>query len=299
MDSLKDALEMFLTHLRNERQVSAHTMDAYSRDAALFIEFLENNAYPARPDTVDVKQLRHYLGEMRREGLSRATVARRLSALRTFFKYLKKKGFIESNPAAMMESSRRERKLPQYLYRDEMEALLAPPEKETPDALRDHALLETLYSTGLRVSEIASLDVDSVAPDGGQLRVTGKRNKERIVLVGSRAAEAVRRYVERGRPILLKSKTDTALFLNKSGTRLTVRSIQRMVKKHINRIALDKDITPHSLRHTFATHLLEGGADLRTVQSLLGHSSLSTTQVYTHITNERLKETHGKTHPRA
>lgn len=288
-----------MTHLRNERQVSPHTLDAYSRDISFFIDFLEEHGFGASPADIDPKRIRHYLGTLRRDGISQATAARRLSALRTFFKYLKKKGIVDANPAALMESSRREKKLPGYLFNNEINSLLDAPPKDTPAGLRDRALLEMLYSTGLRVSELAALNRDDVPESAGQFRVIGKRGKERIVFVGAPAAAAVRDWLDRGRPLLLSNPVEKALFLNKSGGRLTVRAVQRMVKKYILEAALTKNITPHSLRHTFATHLLEGGADLRTVQSLLGHSSLSTTQIYTHVTGERLKEVHSQTHPRA
>ena len=296
---MRDALEQFMTHLRNERQVSPHTLDAYSRDVALFIEFCEARGYDMAPGTVDVKRIRHYLGNLRRDGMSATTAARRLSALRTFFKYLKKKGVIEVNPAALVESARREKKLPEYLRGDELNLLLQAPPADSPAGLRDSAILEMFYATGLRISELVSLDVDDVSRGDEQLRVVGKRGKERIVFVGGGAARAVSAYIENGRPPLAGDPPERALFLNKGGTRLTPRSIQRMLKKYIHEAALAKNIPPHALRHTFATHLIEGGADLRTVQSLLGHSSLSTTQIYTHVTSEHLKQVHTRTHPRA
>lgn len=296
---MRENLEQFLNHLRHEKQKSPHTLDAYSRDIAQFIGFMEKKKYGTAPGDPDIKKIRHWLGETQRDGASRATAARRLSALRSFFKYMKKKGIIETNPATLVESSRAEKKLPNYLYREEMHGLLAAPQEDAREGLRDRALLETLYSTGLRVSELAALNKDSIDPAGGVLKVTGKRGKERIVVVGAPAAAAVTEYLAKSRPALLRGGAEDALFLNRGGTRLTVRSIQRMVKKYINRLPIGKDITPHSLRHTFATHMLEGGADLRTLQSLLGHSSLSTTQIYTHVSNTRLKETHSKTHPRA
>lgn len=296
---MRDALEQFMTHLRDERQVSPHTLDAYSRDVALFIEFCEAQGYDTAPASVDVKRIRHYLGNLRRDGMSATTAARRLSALRTFFKYLKKKGAIEVNPAALVESARKEKKLPEYLRGDELSLLLQAPPADTPSGLRDRAILEMFYATGLRISELVSLDANDVTRGEERLRVVGKRGKERIVFVGGAAARAVAAYLEKGRPFLTGEKNEAALFLNKGGTRLTPRSIQRMLKKYIHEAALAKNITPHALRHTFATHLIEGGADLRTVQSLLGHSSLSTTQIYTHVTSEHLKHVHTQTHPRA
>ena len=296
---MKQGLEQFLNHLRYERQASPHTLDAYSRDIVSFMDFLEEHNYGTAPRDVDARIIRHYLGGLRRDGMSRTTAARRLSALRTFFKFLKSKGIVDVNPAVMVESARQEKKLPGYLYREEMDRLLTAPPGDKPHGLRDRAILELLYSTGLRVSELASLNADHILNGNGQLRIIGKRNKERIVFMGDGAAVAVRAWLNTGRPDMLRDRAEPALFVNRSGTRLNVRSIQRMVKKHIRGIALDKDITPHSLRHTFATHLLEGGADLRTVQGLLGHASLSTTQIYTHVTNERLKQVHTDTHPRA
>ena len=296
---MKQQLDSFLLHLQNERQVSPHTLDAYSRDIGLFLDFLQEHGYTDQARDVDARQVRHYLGAMRRQGLGPTTAARRLSALRTFFKYLKKQGAVEVNPAALVESARRERRLPEHLVDTEIRSLLQAPPHDTPAGLRDRAMLEMLYATGLRVSELAALDTDSLNHGAGQLRVRGKRGKERIVFVGGHAAGAVYEYIEKRRQQMLRQTTEPAMFLNRSGGRISVRSIQRMVKKYIRQIALARDITPHSLRHTFATHLLEGGADLRTVQGLLGHSSLSTTQIYTHVTNERLKEVHAQTHPRA
>lgn len=298
-NTVKEHLDAFLTHLQHERQSSPHTLDAYSRDAALFLEFLEQSGYTADAACVTPRQVRHYLGAMRREGLGATTAARRLSALRTFFKYLKKQGVVDANPAALVESARRERKLPEHLFDAEIRSLLDVPPGNTPSGLRDRAMLEMLYATGLRVSELAALDANALDQGSGELRVRGKRGKERIVFVGGSAERAVKEYLDKGRPSLLQDPAETGLFLNRSGGRITVRSIQRMVKKYIREIALVRDITPHSLRHTFATHLLEGGADLRTVQGLLGHASLSTTQIYTHVTNERLKDVHTQTHPRA
>lgn len=293
-------VDEFMSHLLYERGLSRHTIDAYSRDIMDFISFCEEAEMPSGPEEIDMRAARRYLASLTRKNMKRSTIARRISSLRAFFKHLKMKKVVEHNVFSALETPRMERKLPDFLYMEEVEMLMEAPPGDTPAGQRDRAILELLYSCGMRVSELAAMNVSGFPPPGrDEIRITGKGGKERIVFVGGRSRRAVETYINDGRPQQVRFAQPEALFLNKSGGRLTVRSIQRMLKKYIHKIALDKNITPHSLRHSFATHLLNNGADLRTIQELLGHSSLSTTQIYSHISTQRLKETYEKTHPRA
>jgi len=293
-------LDDFINHLLVDRGMSPHTAEAYSLDVIDFMNFLSESGPGRDARDVDTRLARRYLAVLKKRGCDGSTVRRRVSALRKFFDFLKRKGKVESNVFRTIETPKKDRKLPEHLFTGEIEALMEAPDAGTPGGMRDRAILEIMYSTGLRVGELVGLDIDDLPPAGSdEMRVTGKGRKERIVFVGERAAAAAAEYLESGRPAMAKDKSGDALFLNRLGTRLTARSVQRMVKKYIHRIALSKNITPHSLRHSFATHLLDNGADLRTIQELLGHSSLSTTQIYSHISAERLRETYEKTHPRA
>lgn len=293
---MRTHLDAYLRHLADDRRASKHTLDAYAADIIDFFDYLADRGLPETPDAVDVRVARGYLAGLQKRGLSRRSVARHISACRGFFRYLQKKNVVPENTFRMLDSPRLEKTVPSFLHHDEMTALLNAPD-ESAQGLRDRAILELIYATGLRVSELVSLDVDSIR-ESNELRVIGKRNKERIVLVGGPARGAVDDWLRAGRPSLAKGD-DPALFVNRSGTRLTPRSVQRMLQKYIAKIALARHVTPHSLRHTFATHLLNGGADLRTVQELLGHVNLSTTQIYTHVSGEKLRETYDKAHPRA
>jgi integrase/recombinase XerC len=293
---MKNQMDVYLSHISEVKRVSRHTLDAYSRDILDFVEYTGEKGL-ASPKSVDVRFVRVYLANLQKRGLPRRSIARHISACRGFFRFMMQKKIITENPFKMLETPKLEKTVPTFLHLDEMKALLHSPD-ETPAGMRDRAILELLYSTGLRVSELVGLDIDAMKR-GNELRVIGKRNKERLVMIGNPALSAVNRWLSLGRPHIVRSESEPALFLNKSGTRITTRSVQRMVQKYINQIALAKHVTPHSLRHTFATHLLNGGADLRTVQELLGHESLSTTQIYTHVSVEKLRETYDKTHPRA
>lgn len=255
--------------------------------------------------------------------LSSSTLARKLATLRSFFRYLCREGIMEVNPAAMVSSPRQEKRLPRYLHLEEVTALLELPGGGS-SGLRDRAVLETLYATGARIGEIWRLDVDDVDFDGEFVRLLGKGRKERVVPFGSMAQAALRQYIDLARPELLRravrvrrrnvagtrdragrssgdqtEKSPRALFLNRGGTRLSVRGLRRLVDKYLNRLALERHITPHSLRHAFATHLLDAGADIRAVQEMLGHASLSTTQIYTHVSQARIRAVYRNAHPRA
>jgi len=301
-----EELESFLTYLHHERGVSPNTLDAYSADIIDFLDYLQEKEPQAELSAVTVRRTRGYLASLLKKGLSRRTVARRLSALRAFFRFLHQRKLVKSNPFLLIETPKQEKKIPEFLYLPEMKALLDSPDITTPIGLRDRALLELLYATGIRVSELTALNAEDVA-NHDEIKITGKRKKQRIVLIAAESKKWVDRYLRESRPHLAGERSIPApphlrtspLFLNRSGGRLTARSIQRIVKKYILKAAIAKNITPHSIRHSFATHLLHAGADLRTVQKLLGHTSLSTTQIYTHIPGDKLKEIYDKTHPRA
>jgi integrase/recombinase XerC len=296
---MKEYIEKYIRHISIDRGMSPHTAEAYRRDLEDFSGFLERVDAGGSPEAVDLKIARRYLAELKRAGRERTTIARRVSALRSFFKYLKKEGVVKKNIFSALETPRLEKKIPDFLNLEEVSALMESADISTPGGLRDKAALELIYSSGLRVSELAALNLGDVGPERPELRVVGKGRKERIVFVGGAARRAVADYVAGGRAKLGTGQDPDALLLNRFGGRLTVRGVQRIVEKHINRTAILKKISPHSLRHSFATHLLNAGADLRTVQELLGHSNLSTTQIYTHISTERLKKTYDETHPRA
>ncbi len=293
---MERALDRFIDHLRIVKRSSEHTIRNYAGDITQFLNFAEE----AGAESWDYPLIRRYLAHLQRSGAAKTSVARKIAALRSFFRYLQKKEVIETDPTAGIVAPRKEKKLPRFLGYEHTEALLAAPDTATPAGMRDRAIMETLYATGFRVSELVALNVSDI--DGtDELRTVGKGSKERVVLLGRAAMEAIAEYLSRGRDVLAKKadQSTEALFLNYRGTRLTTRSVERIVDKYIRIVSDSLKITPHSLRHTFATHMLAGGADLRSVQELLGHSSAATTQVYTHVTRERLKEVYDKAHPRA
>lgn len=298
-------LDGFLRYCMDVRQLSANTGEAYSRDVIQFADFLaeqwgEDRAYDWA--AVDYRTVRSFLAHLSRQKYSRSTIGRKLAALRAFFRYLLNEDAVTHNPAAVAPTPKRGERLPDYLYEEEMESLLATPDESTPLGQRDRAILEMLYATGVRVSELVAMDVEDLQFDDRQVRVIGKGNRERVVLMGERAVATVRRYIADGRETLLRgaqSPDEQALFLNNRGGRLTIRGVQLRINKHVLDSAASSRITPHALRHTFATHLLDGGADLRSIQALLGHKSLGTVGVYTHLTTERMKEAYHGAHPLA
>jgi len=295
----------FLRYLTDLRRVALHTAEAYARDLADFSDFLAHLWGPGRAydwAAVDYALIRRYLAHLTRQQFAHSTISRKLSALRALFRYLVDEGVMGHNPAELVSSPRRRQHLPEILHDYELAELLASPDPSTPGGLRDRALLELLYATGLRLSEIAGLDVDQLQMEAGEIRVVGKRNKERLVFFGNPAAHAVREYLQAGRPRLARDEAaspELALFLNRNGGRLSCRSIERVVDKHVLRTASAHRVSPHALRHTFATHLLDNGADLRVIQELLGHESLATTGIYTHVSAERLRQSYERAHPLA
>lgn len=293
--TLLQQIQQFELYLETERAVSPHTLAAYRSDLAQLLNFAvaEKGEWGSAED-VDHLFLRRYLAGLAKNS-KKSSIGRKLAAIRSFFRFLVRRGIVAKNPAELIATPKKEQRLPFHLDIDQATTLMEAPDEEQKYALRDRAILELLYSSGLRVSELTGLNIGELDLAVGMVRVTGKGGKERIVPVGSRALEAVTEYLE-------ERSYDTvsgALFLNSRGDRINRRSVARIVDTHVMRIAAFKRISPHTLRHTFATHMLEGGADLRAIQELLGHASLSTTQKYTHVSIDRLMEVYDKSHPKA
>ncbi len=290
-------VKQFFAYLDAGRGASPHTIRNYGTDLREFFLFLDGK----KLTEVDPLLIRSFLAHLKSRGHSKATLSRKLASLRSFFKYLVRENHISSNPFLGVSTPRREKKLPQFLDTTEVTTLLEAPAGENWETKRDRSILETLYSSGLRVSELVGLNHGDADLLASLLRIRGKGKKERIVPIGDKAIQAVRLYMD-SVPTALKKKNDglqMPLFLNRSGGRLTDRSVRRLIVKYARRVSLKSGISPHTLRHTFATHLLDRGADLRSVQELLGHANLSTTQIYTHVTTRRLQEAYQQAHPRA
>jgi len=296
---MPDLLDEFLGHLEFERNASVRTCSAYSADVIQFLNFhnLEDDFNPA---LIDRRHARAYLAHIQQGRLSKATIARKLSSLRSFFKFLMREGRIRENPFESLRQPRKERRLPALLDEAAVKSLLEAPDDSAFDGARDRAILETLYSTGARVGELVAINLDDLDLIGETVRVRGKRKKERLLPVGSYATKALQHYLERREVLGGRVPVHRrGLFVNRRGGRLTDRSVRRIIDKHVRQIGLGVKVTPHTLRHSFATHLLNRGADLRSVQEMLGHKSISTTQIYTHLTTERLRCVYEQAHPRA
>ena len=292
MDNLAD---QFINYLRIERGLADNTVQAYSRDLARFFLFLEEQKLS--PLEISRDRITEHVGILARQ-LSSKSVVRNISAIKTFFRFLVSEGMIESSPARLVETPRLSRRLPGVLSQAEVERLLCQPDSSKPAGQRDRAMLEVLYATGLRVSELVGLKTSNINLEAGYVRTLGKGSKERIVPIGEKAMEAVKEYLSGGRRKMANGTSSPYLFLNFRGRGLTRQGFWKIIKKHGRDALIQKKITPHSIRHSFASHLLEAGADLRSVQVMLGHADISTTQIYTHVTGERLKELHEKCHPR-
>jgi len=295
-------VDRFIDYIRAARNASEHTVRGYASDIVQFIAFLESEGLSMSPADMDSRTMRRYLARLHRLGMSKASVARKLASLRAFFKYLVRKGIIEGDPTTGLPSPKLDKRLPKFLRSEQIESLMARPDIADPIGQRDAAILETLYATGARVSELVGLDITHLDLDAGEVRLFGKGSKERIALFGRAAQEALSTYLNFGRARLLakrQGEAEEALFLNKDGRRLNVRSVRRLLDKYFGDVSAEMKISPHVLRHTFATHMLENGADLRSIQELLGHVSISTTQIYTHVSRERLKQVYDRAHPRA
>lgn len=288
-------IEKFLRYLEIERNVSKHTVLNYKLDLFDFKKFLEDKPV----ENVDYLSLRKFLVYLKEKSLTNRTMSRKLSCLRSFFRFLFREGLIKSNPTILLSSPKQDKMLPVFLTEDEVVKLLEAPAVDVLSGLRDRAILETLYSTGIRVSELVSLNIDNIDFISGTIKAFGKGRKERLVPIGDRALNAINKYLtNRNSDKKIKKETNT-LFLNKNNRRISDRGVRKIVDKYIHTASLRPGISPHTLRHSFATHLLDRGADLRSVQELLGHANLSTTQIYTHLTTERLKSVYEKAHPRA
>lgn len=286
-------IDGFLDYLKLEKNYSDNTIQGYYKDLLDYKEYLKNKNIK---DT-DYKFIRSYLSYMFEKKYEKKTISRHISTLRSFYKYLVNENIIKKNPMILISNPKLDKKLPNFLYYDELEILLNIPDKETPLGLRDALILELLYSTGIRVSELINIKVKDINFSDKKILILGKGSKERYVLYGKTLKELLNLYLKESRPKL--NKNSEYLILNKNGDNITDRGIRLIISNILKKGALDYHVSPHTLRHTFATHMLDNGADLKSVQELLGHSNLSTTQVYTHVTNERLRSVYLKTHPRA
>ncbi len=290
-------IDEYLNFLAIEKGASRNTLEGYSRDLNRYAAFI-GDLNLGEMQEIGPEELISYLAHLRADGLAANSVNRALAAIRGLYTYLLRAGKLESTPVAHVELARVWMRLPDVLSREEMGLLLMQPGSATPAALRDTAMLELMYATGVRVSELIDLTVNSINWQVGYLVAMGKGGKERIVPLGQTAYDQVKRYGEAARPLLLKGRHSDRLFLNRSGAGLTRQGFWKIVKKYAEQANLGKKVHPHTFRHSFASHLLEGGADLRSVQIMLGHADISTTQIYTHVTRDRLKEVHRKYHPR-
>jgi len=294
---MQQLIDEYLNFMAVEKGASRNTLDAYSRDLNRYAAFIDGLKTPDIR-RIGAEQLIAYLSLLKSEGLAANSVNRALAALRGFYKYLLREKKLDSSPIVHIELARVWMHLPDVLSREEMGLLLAQPGSATPAAVRDSAMLELIYATGIRVSELTGLTVNSINWQIGYLIAMGKGGKERIVPLGRTAYDQVKRYIEGARPLILKNRQNDVLFLNRRGEGMTRQGFWKIVKKYAANANLAKKVHPHTFRHSFATHLLEGGADLRSVQIMLGHADISTTQIYTHVTREKLKEIHRKYHPR-
>jgi len=302
---MQELFNKYISYLQAERNASPYTVRNYtadlcgSKNTKGFFTFLKERGITSLGEA-DRTVLRDYMSYLTEQGIVKASIARKLSAIRSFYRYLVQEGTITASPLEKATSPKLDKRLPSFLTIEETIRLLKAPDLLRPEGQRDRALLELLYASGLRVSELAQLDLEQVNLDTNEIRVRGKGSKERVVLMGEPAAMALKEYLKRGRPKLLGTKKVTnALFLNKGGSRLSERQIQRRLEKYAKLAGIGKRVHPHTLRHTFATHLLDGGADLRVVQELLGHANLASTQIYTHVTKSQARKVYLSAHPLA
>ncbi|WP_241423084.1 tyrosine recombinase XerC [Candidatus Contubernalis alkaliaceticus] len=296
-----DLLDKFIIYLRVERNYSSWTQRKYMEDLQQFIGFLKE--LNKGIEDLDHLVIRRFLAHLQGQGYARASIARKLSALRTFIRFINRETNLQLNDRLSVNTPKLGKKLPKFLYLEELIDLLESPDPNTVLGRRDSAILETLYAAGIRISELTALDITSISMEKKDIKVMGKGSKERIVLFGQYAENALRTYLEESRFQLLSKRKDTnpepALFLNRFGYRLTDRSIRRMMDKYVALTSIKTKASPHTLRHSFATHLMDAGADLRSVQELLGHVNISTTQIYTHLTREGIKKVYDQAHPRS
>jgi integrase/recombinase XerC len=299
-----DILDQFLEYLWQQKKYSAHTISNYQRDILKFLTFLtEKYRTPAKEilGKLTVDDIRAFLVQLNKNSFAKKSIARFIAANKSFWRFMLKINYLQNDPWDRIGNPKLERKIPGFLTVTEITRLLDTIKNNHQELLgpRDQAIYELLYATGIRVSELVGLNLENLELDNDELNIFGKGSKERIVILGSTAKKALVNYLTKIRPRLLSGQLNKAVFLNKNGTRITQRSIERNLVNYAQASGLHNKITPHTIRHSFATHLLEGGADLRTVQELLGHSSLSTTQIYTHVTKDRIKKVFAQYHPRA
>ncbi|WP_347549773.1 site-specific tyrosine recombinase XerD [Pseudalkalibacillus hwajinpoensis] len=296
---MEDHVQDFLHYLIVERSLSKNTLDAYRRDLTQYLTFLKEKEALTSFGEVHRVQIVNYLYALKDQGKASTTIARNIASIRSFHQFLLREKAVDQDPSVHIETPRTERKLPKILSTTEVEQLLEAPDYSTPFGKRDRAMLEVLYATGLRVSELVDLKLEDIHLTMGFIRTIGKGNKERIVPLGKMARDALTTYLDEGRGQLMKQNRTDMLFLNHRGERLSRQGFWKILKKLAVQARIVKPLTPHTLRHSFATHLLENGADLRAVQELLGHADISTTQIYTHVTKTRLKDIYSTYHPRA
>lgn len=295
---MKELLNEFLNHLAVERGLAENTLAAYSRDVNRYLSFLQREGVGSFGEAKQAQVARHLI-DLKESGYSSRTIARHLSALRTFYRFLQTEGFFKEDPTLHLDSPKVKGGLPSVLTLEEVERLLQAPRAETLKGLRDKAMLEVLYATGLRVSELIELKLQAVNLSTGYVRCLGKGGKERIVPLGTQALHALKVYLEQARPSFVKGHSSPFFFLGRGGRPLTRQGFWKLLKAYAKAAGIEKKVTPHTLRHSFATHLLDRGADLRSVQLMLGHADISTTQVYTHVSRARLREVYDRFHPRA
>lgn len=297
----KDLLEQFRAYILVEKNFSQYTAKAYASDVMSFLIWLEE----ANVSSVDYNKIREYLRFIHKYNYKKTTIARKISALRTFYKYLYRERVVEANPVSSITAPKREKKLPKFLDKDEIEQILNNVNIENPAGFRNRAILELLWATGMRISELSGLNFGDLNLEHNEIKVFGKGSKERIVLISERAKSYVQRYIEHARRLVAKDfppppqDEDSPVFINNTGYRLNPKTIRNVINSIVDKISLPKKVTPHMFRHSFATYLIENGADLRVVQELLGHASISNTQIYTHISTKHLTDTYNKAHPRA
>jgi integrase/recombinase XerC len=295
---MQEVFNKYINYLEVERHASRYTVRNYTHDLLDFFSYLRGSEISSLSE-VDKQILRGYLSRLVKDGFAKVSISRKLSAIRSFYRYLLREKLVATSPVAQTSSPKLDKRLPDFLTPVETVRLLEASDLATPQGLRDRALMELLYASGLRVSELVSLDLGQINLNTGEIRVWGKGAKERVVLMGKPAALALNAYLSQGRPQLLGKKKNNALLINRDGGRLTGRSIQRTLTKYARLAGIKKRVHPHMLRHTFATHLLDGGADLRVVQELLGHANLVSTQIYTHVTKSQAKKVYLSAHPLA
>jgi integrase/recombinase XerD len=297
---MQTQVEEFLDFLAAEKGYSGNTLAAYRNDLTQFTQYLADQANATRWGDISQTQIVDYILHMKELEYASSTVARKVAAIKSFFHYLHDESITQQDPTLTLESPKVKKHLPKAISEDDVERLLAEPTKsDSPKALRDSALLEVLYATGMRVTELVSLNVEDVDLEAGTIYCIGKGDRERVVPIYDQAALILGRYLNAGRPYLMRNADETALFLNHRGERLTRQGLWLIIKHYVDAIGIESEVTPHTLRHSFATHMLHGGAKLRDVQKLLGHANISTTQVYTQVTRDHLREAYNVAHPRA